>query len=239
MDTKPLNIEADLLDGSPTALPGQTVLPGMQQEVGYESAVLEDWLEKFCWRRAIISTEPAYKSYLAVKRRVKEATARVESSKLLTLPNIVDRIEAIKSENRDRYRLSADDVMLYYGKIAKIDRRRFLDPASNGKNVLRLADLDDELASICDFEVVTIKQQDGDSVTFDTEVMPVVPLRAKGYEGMARILGLDKSKIELTGKDGGPVAIDVTQMSPIQKAARISHLLKVAQQRAKEKTSEQ
>lgn len=238
MEAKPLNIEVDLLDGAPTALPGQTVLPGMQQEVGYESTVLEDWQERFCWRRVINSDEPAYKSYLAVKPKVKDTTAQVESTKLLSLPKINNRIEAIKLENSERYRLSADDVMLYFGKIAKIDRRRFLDPSGNGKNILRLADLDDELASIVDFEVVTIKKQDGDSVSFDTDVLPVVPNRAKGYEGMARMLGLDKTKLELTGKDGGPVAVDVTQMSPIQRAARISHLLKVAQQRAKEKISE-
>lgn len=204
MDTKPLTIEADLLDGDPTALPGQTVLPGMQQEVGYESAVLDSWMEQFCWRRAVLSIEPAYKSYLAVKPRVKEATARVESSKLLTLPNIIDRIEAIKCENRERYQLSADDVMLYFGKIAKIDRRRFLDPQDQNK-ILRLADLDDELASICDFQQIVIKSQDGEEVVYETAVMPVVPNRAKGYEGMARILGLDKSKVELTGKDGGAI----------------------------------
>lgn len=196
MNTKHQNIsDVNLLDGKPTAVPGQTVLPGMQQEVGYDSCKLEPWLEEFCWRRVNESHEPAYRSYMAVKPKVKEATARVESSKLLTLPNITARIDAIKQENRRRWQVSADDLMQYHAKVLKIDRRMFFD--DKGRR-LALKDLNDDLASIVDLDTSVTKE-------YGIQLVPVIPARHRSADSLSRMMGLDKSKLELTGKDGGPV----------------------------------
>ena len=196
METKSLkNLEVDLLDGVPTGLSGQTVLPGMQQEVGYESTVLEGWLEEFCWRRVMESHEPAYKSYLAVKPKVKEATARVESSKLLTLPNIIGRIDAIRRENSKRWQITADDLVQYHAKVMKIDRRKFFDESGRRK---ALQDLDDDLAAIVDLDTSVSKE-------YGIQLVPVIAQRQKSADALSRMMGLDKAKLELTGKDGGPV----------------------------------
>lgn len=193
MDAKPQN-EVDLLDGTPTAVPGQTVLPGMQQEVGYESCALEPWQEVFCWGY-VTNGGVAYQAYLSAKPKVKEATARVESSKLLTLPNIIARIDAIKQENSRRWQVSADELMQYHAKVLKIDRRLFFD--ENGRR-LALKDLDDDLASIVDLDTSVTKE-------YGIQLVPVIPARHKSADSLSRMMGLDKAKLELTGKDGGPV----------------------------------
>ena len=187
--------EVNLLDGAQTSVPGQTVLPGMQQEVGYESTLLESWVEEFCWRRVTASHEPAYRSYLAVKPRVKEATARVEASKLLTLPNVVARIEAIKQENSRRWQVSADDLVQYHSRVLKIDRRKFFD--DKGRPI-KVTELDDELASIIDLDTSITKE-------YGIQLVVQVAQRQKSADALSRMMGLDKAKLELTGKDGGPV----------------------------------
>ncbi len=175
---------ADLLDGTPTAVPGQTVLPGMQQQMGYDAAELEPWQEQFCWEY-VENGGVAYRAYLAAKPKVKESTARVEGSKLLTLPNIVARIDAIRKELRNRYAVTAEDLIEHHGRVIKIDRRRYFK--ANGQRI-PIHELDHELASIVDIEPTLSKD-------FGIVMLPIVASREKSKDALARIMGLDKSNM--------------------------------------------
>lgn len=182
--------QATLLNGSPTAVPGQAVLPEMQTAIGYDSAELEPWQERFCWEY-VENGGIGYKAYLVARPKVKDTTARVESSKLLnplTSPNIVARIAAIRKELRERYAITAEDLIEHHGRVMKIDRRRFFK--ENGTRI-PIHELDHELASIVDLDSTFSKD-------YGIVMLPVVASREKSKEAMARILGLDKSSATVT-----------------------------------------
>lgn len=173
-----------LLDGSPTAVPGQAVLPDMQGVLGYDSAELPAWQERFCWEY-VENGDVGYKAYLVAKPRVQENTARVEASKLLTSPNILARIAAIRKELRARYAVTAEDLIEHHGRVLKIDRRRFFK--ENGARI-PIHELDHELASIVDLDSTFSKD-------FGIVMLPVVASREKSKDALARIMGLDKSSL--------------------------------------------
>lgn len=181
--------DVSLLDGQSTAVSGQTVLPDMQGIVGYDSAELDPWQERFCWEY-VENGGVGYKAYLVAKPNVKETTARVEASKLLTLPNIETRIQAIRKELRSRYAVTADDLIEHHGRVLKIDRRRYFK--ANGHRI-PIHELDSELASIVDLDSTFSKD-------FGIVMMPVVASREKSKDALARIMGLDKSSLTVTNR---------------------------------------
>lgn len=181
--------KARLLDGTQTSVPGQGVLPDLQAEMGYDSAELESWQERFCWEY-VENGDIAYKAYMVARPNVKESTARAEGSKTLTLPNIITRIAAIRKELRERYAVTADDLLEHHGRVIKIDRRRFFD--DRGRRI-PIHKLDNDLASIVDIDATYSKDA-------GIVLLPVVASREKSKESMARILGLDKSSTTVTHK---------------------------------------
>jgi hypothetical protein len=193
-DNKAEIAAVNVLDGKPTTVPGQAVLDGMQSVIGYDTAVLDPWQETFCWAY-VVNGGHGQSAYLKAKPKVKETTARVESSKLLTSPAILARIESIKLENRKRWAVTADDVIEYHGRVMNTDRRGFFK--ANGARI-PTHELSDDLAAITDLES-TFNKECG--VMF----LPVVASRQKSADSLARILGLDKSRFEMTGKDGAPM----------------------------------
>lgn len=181
--------KATLRDGTPTGISGQVVLPEMRDQMGYDVAELEPWQERFCWEY-VENGGIAYKAYLVAKPNVKDTTARVEASKLLTIPSIQTRITAVRKELRQRYAVTAEDLIEHHGRVLKIDRRRFF--RENGTQI-PVHELDHELASIIDLEPVYNKDA-------GIVLLPVVASREKSKEAMARILGLDKSSVTVDHK---------------------------------------
>jgi len=178
-----------LRDGLPTGVSGQAVLPDMQSQMGYDAIELEPWKEQFCWEY-VENGGVGYKAYLVAKPDVKDSTARVEASKLLTCPNIEARIAAIRKELRRRYVVTAEDLIEHHGRVLKIDRRRFFK--ENGQRI-PIHELDHELASIVDLDSTFSKD-------FGIVMLPVVASREKSKDALARIMGLDKSGMTVTHK---------------------------------------
>lgn len=183
-----------VLDGTATRVPGQTVIPGMQGLIGHESAVLDPWVENFCWAY-VLNGGNGQDAYLKAKPKVKDTTARVESSKLLTIPAVCDRIAAIQQENRRRWAVTADDVIEFHGRTLKTDRRLFF--RDNGSRI-PVHELPDDLAAIVDLESTYSKDA-------GVVLLPAIASRQKAADALSRIMGLDKSRVEVTGADGGPV----------------------------------
>lgn len=192
-----LNKNIDLLDGAPTGVPGQGVLPELQGETGYDSAVLEPWQEVFCWAYVCNGCH-GQDAYMKAKPRVKETTARVEASKLLTLPTIINRIAEIQAENKRRWAVTADDLIEYHGRVMKTDRRLFF---KDGKPV-PICDLSDDAAAIIDLDSQVVNG----AIVFT----PVIAAKKQSADSLARLMGLEKSKIEMSGANGGPIRYDVT-----------------------------
>ncbi len=180
-------------------VPGQVVLPTLEEELGYEVIQLKPAHERFCWEY-VMRGDNASAAYRAVKPSVKDSTARVEASKLLTNPAICERIKQIREEQRRRFQVTADDLLTYHGKVLKIDRREFIEtlPGSTRPRPKALNEIDDEAASILEFET----QKDSEGMI---HVLFRVPTRHQSAVEMAKILGMNKERRELSGPDGGPI----------------------------------
>lgn len=176
-------------DAQQTSVPGQVVLPGMAEEVGYESIKLKPWEERFCWKYVEIGV--AKRAYMSVKPKATERTAEVESSKLLRKPEIQARIDEVQEEIGREIRVL---VVGYHRTVMETDRIALLHKVKSAES---LNDLDDEARSILEFEQVSSK--DG------VRTLLKVPTRHQSAQELARIMGLHKDKVEVTGKDGGPV----------------------------------
>lgn len=177
-----------------SVVPGQVVLPEMVEEMGYEAIILKPQHERFCWEY-VLRGDNGSAAYKTVKPNVKDSTARVESSKLLTNPDVIQRIVQIRKELQRKYLVTAEDLVMYHGKVLKTDRSEFVDDEGKLK---RLQDMDLEALSILDIDL----QMD---VKGNTLVGFDVPKRHVSAVELARIMGMHKEKLELTGKDGGPV----------------------------------
>lgn len=168
--------------GRENIVPGQVVLPGMAEEMGYETIVLKPWIERFCWEY-VLRGDNGQRAFLKVKPGVKESTARVEASKLLTNPDVRGRIAQIREELKRRYRVTAEDVIEYHGRVLKTDRTQYLEERTGKPK--RLDDIDLEAASILEFDCQ--KDKDGDVV-----VLFRVPKRHESAVELARIMGMHK-----------------------------------------------
>jgi hypothetical protein len=174
-----------------TSVPGQTVLPTMAGELGYDSAsaALKPWEERFCWKYVELGV--AVRAYQAVKPKSTYGTARSESAKLLAKPSISARIAEIQEEiGREAKAL----VMGYHRSVMTVDRIALLQKVNDAKS---LEELDTEARSILEFEQVNSK--DG------VRTLLKVPTRHQSAVELARITGMHKERTEVTGKDGGPI----------------------------------
>jgi urease gamma subunit len=176
------------VDGQ-TSVPGQTVLPGMAGDLGYDSIKLKPWEERFCWKYVELGV--AVRAYQAVKPKSTYSTAGTESAKLLKKPEIQARIAEIQEEiGREARAL----VMGYHRAVMTTDRISLLQKVRDAKSY---DDLDEEARAILEFEQVNSK--DG------VRTLLKVPTRDSSAKELARIQGMHKDKVELTGKDGGPL----------------------------------
>lgn len=182
------------LDGKPTAVPGQAVLHGMQEVMGYDTIKLSGDQERFCWEY-VENGGNGRRAWKAVKPETADASADVAASRLLRSVKVQKRLEEIRHDLRCKYSVTADDLVAYHGRVMKIDRREFFK--EDGSRY-RIQELPSHLASIVDLD--TTFSKDAGIV-----MMPVVASRQKSADSLARMMGLDKAKLELTGKDGGPV----------------------------------
>jgi phage terminase small subunit len=179
-------------------VPGQSVLPGMAEEMGYETIVLKPIVERFCWEY-VLRGDNQFRAYKTVKPDVKDSTARVEASKLLTNPDVRARIGQIREELKRRYKVTAEDVLQYHGRVLKTDRTQYLDERTGKPR--NIDDIDPEALSILEFDCQ--KDKDGDVV-----VLFRVPKRHDSAVEIARIMGMHKDKTEITGAGGGPIVTE-------------------------------
>lgn len=182
-------------------VPGQGVLPEMAQEMGYEAIVLKPVQERFCWEY-VLRGDNAARAYMVVKPSVKESTARVEASKLLTIPEVRQRVAQIREELKRRYAVTAEDLITYHGKVLKTDRTAFLEVTATGRLKTKdLPEIDPEAASILEFD----QERDAKG---NLHVLMKVPQRHQSAVELAKILGLHKNQTELSGPGGGPIATE-------------------------------
>lgn len=203
--------EKSLYDIYSSSVSGQLAL--FADETGYDAIALDNPdQERFCWEY-VLRKDNGTQAYKAVKPHVKDSSARAKASKWLTCDNIKGRIAEIRDELLRQYRVTADELMQFHGRILKLDREAFVDRSEDGKltTLKPLNKLDAVAASIVELKGVSALES-GDVV-----VAYSVPERFKSAQELAKILGLNKERKEISGPDGGPIVSEGIVASDTEK----------------------
>ena len=175
-------------------IPGQAVLPALADELGYESIKLKPKQEKFCWEY-ILRNGNATAAYMAAFSGSKLTSAKANAARLLKEERIQQRLEEIKIELQRRYAVSAGSLVLYLSQVLHLDRAAFLDENGNPKAIDQI---DTEAARILDLDF-TFDPRSGKQ-----RAVYRIPTRMQASIELARLMGLHKDKVELTGDGSTP-----------------------------------
>ncbi len=177
-----------------TSIPGQATLPALADELGYETiSKLNPRQERFCWE-FVLRNGNATASYLEAFAGSKPTSAKANAARLLKEERIQQRLEEIKTELQRRYAVSAGSLVLYLSQVLHLDRRAFLDKNGDPKAA---SQLDTEAARIIDLDFVLDRHGKQRAVYR-------VPTRMQASIELARMMGLHKDKVELTGDAAAP-----------------------------------
>lgn len=185
------------------SVPGQITLPGLVDELGFESATLPPKQEAFCWEY-ILRNSSKTDAYLAAFPNVSRKSAAVNAIRLLKDENVQARIVQIKAELQRRYSVSADSIVFHLSQVLNVDRGEFLDDQGN---VRPLAEISTEAKRILDLDFVT--DRDGNQ-----RAVYRLPKRLDAVTELARIMGLVKNPIRTIEDGGGTTGIAVGFVQP-------------------------
>lgn len=160
----------------------------------------------------------------AIRAGYSERTAYTMGHQTKNLPHIAAAIAARRATLSDKAGITTERVLAELAKIGFSDIRKMFTP---GGNLLPIAELDDDAAAcLSSVEVVTRRAPGGE----EAEVEHVAKIKLWDKKGalvdIGKHLGMFTEKVELTGKDGGPIAIE--DISNIEAARRIAFLLSAA-----------
>lgn len=177
-------------------VPGQQTLPELELELGYSAARLRPAHEKFC-SEYVLSGAAAKLAYLHAYPGSSEASAMANACRLLKTTKIQERIAEVRQELNRRFGVGAADVIRLLAMSMQVDRRQFVDDQGRP---LDLHMLPAEAAAIVDVEVV----MDRHGVK---HALPVIPKRMAAADSLAKVMGINKEKIEHSGSGHNPVHI--------------------------------
>lgn len=197
--------DVDLLDETETSVSGQQVLPSLRKELGRAATTdkITGRVEQFCWnyadptRRATFANGTA--AYLAANPEVKPDSARARAAKLLATDSVKARVNEIRAELNRRHELAADLVLNQHMRVLLLDQVSLLDHLRRGD----LENLPDEVRDLLEVEQVSSK--DG------VRLLVNLPAKHQSRVEVAKILGMTKEKLELTGADGGAIVTKVVR----------------------------
>lgn len=172
-------------------VPGQQTIPELELELGYSAARLRPAHETFCFEY-VLSGASAKLAYLRAYPGSSEASALANSCRLLKTTKIQDRISEVRQELQRRFGVGASDVIRLLAMSMQVDRRQFVDKEGRP---LDLYQLPAEAAAIVDIEVVI----DRHGVK---HALPVIPKRLAAADSLAKVMGISKDKLEVSGAIG-------------------------------------
>lgn len=179
-------------------VPGQGVLPGLEEMMRCEAASLSNYREElFCWEYFHYHFDPA-KAYRAIwrptekKKELSDETAIKVGRRWLEKSTIKSRITEISKVYGIRLgRKVISDQEL----ILELDMREFF---KEDGSIVRPHEMDEKAGRLISLEA---RYVDG-----AVRYLPVFPDKQKVREQVAKITGIQApDKMEVTGKNGGPV----------------------------------
>jgi len=139
--------------------------------------------------------------------------------KLLGDSRIKDAIELKMEKRSERCDISADKTLKEIARLAFSDVRKLFKETGSLKDI---QDLDDDTAaSVASIEVTEEKDNDGNFIGYTKKLK--MWDKGRALDQLCRHLGITKEKIELTGRDGGP--IETVGMSDEERLEKINLLI--------------
>lgn len=133
-----------------------------------------------------------------------EKTARQIGERLLTNVDIQEEVQALMQARQQRTEITADRVLRELAAVAFFDPRKLFNPDGSPKPI---TELDDQTAAaLAGIEVLEEFEGAGkDRVFVGYTKKYKVADKNTALTNAMRHLGMLRDKVELTGKDGGPV----------------------------------
>lgn len=146
----------------------------------------------------------------AIRAGYSVANADKIGPELLGKTRVADAVAARMKDRERRTEITQDRVLQEYAKLAFLDPRRFYDEKGS---LIPVHELDaDVAAALSGMEVVTQRAgKDAGGNQECEEVKKIKFIDKKGaLDSVARHLGMFTDKVQMTGKDGGPVNMNWT-----------------------------
>jgi phage terminase small subunit len=152
-----------------------------------------------------MSQREAYKRAFNPKK-MSDKTIDENASRLANSIKVIARLEELKSELKNRNMITVERVMAEYAKLGFFDPRRLFHDDGRPKDI---TELDDETAAcIAGLDVQEVYEGNGDQREFVGYVKKYKLADKKAaLDSIAKCLGMFTDKMEITGKDGGPIDI--------------------------------
>lgn len=216
------------LPGAELLAEGKSVVEVMQTLDQQKESSLSVKEELFC--QEYVSCNVAVRAALRVWPELSYDYASTKSERLMKKDEIKQRISQITEEHKERYGLTESKILKRLAALATFDRRTLHRPDGTIKPIHELTE--EEAAAITEIESVELFEGRGEDRQAIGVVRKVKFADPKGSLELAgKHLKLFTEKHEHSGPGGGAIPVE---MNHIQRAARISHLLKTAMERAKD-----
>ena len=150
----------------------------------------------------------------------------VDAAGLLVKPSIIDAIQTARVKMSERCQIKADDVLRERAKLAFSNMMDYIVITPNGDAYVNLARLTREQAAAIT-ELTSEVYLDGkgeDAREVKRTKIKLADKRAS-LADIAKQLGFDIEKKEISGPDGGPIQVTDVALTDAERAERITALL--------------
>lgn len=153
----------------------------------------------------------------AIRAGYNVRSAAAQASRLLKKVKVREAIARIQARHADKLELKAENVLAELARIGFANMRDYVRTDANGDVFIDLSDLTREQAAAIQ-EITVEEYTDGKGPQARTVKSTKFKLADKrgALDSISKHLGFVKERIELTGKDGGPIVtagVDLSKLS--------------------------
>jgi len=180
-----------------------------------------------------------WRCYASVYANSSEAAAKTAFSRLLKNADFTARLAALSAGVAEKVSISVESVIAELAKIGFANMQDYMSVGLDGQPTLDWSRLTrDQAAALSEVTVETVVERGDEGAPAkskakqpDDDAETVRRVKFKLYDKRAALVDIGKhlgaftQKVELTGKDGGPIETKEVEMSELELARRIAFAL--------------
>lgn len=155
----------------------------------------------------------------AIRAGYSKRTAKQAGSENLSKPDLAKAIEAAQAARAQRTEITQDRVLKELAKLGFANMQDYMSVTQEGEPFADLSKLTrDQAAAITEFTVEDFTEGRGDDARDVRRVKFKLADKRAALVDIGKHLGMFKDKLELTGKDAGPIeTITRVELVPLKK----------------------